>query len=124
MYDGTKGKSSSFTFDPGEFAAMGQRCIEELGSVQSELLEKFQEANRQWLDRLQAEANVSADFGSRLMRAGSIPEAMTIFQEWTNRGLEMMAEDGKHLLDDTQKFIEAGTRLANAWQSKGPGGGT
>jgi hypothetical protein len=61
---------------------------------------------------------VSADFGSRLMRAGSIPEAVTILQEWTRRRFEMMTDDGQDLLDDTQKLIEAGARLASGGNQK------
>ncbi len=97
--------------------------MEELGSVQNELLQKFQEANLQWLERLQAEANLSADYGSRLMRAASPSEAMDILQEWTRHRFETIAEDGKRLLDDTQKFIETGARLANSWIARGTGVG-
>jgi hypothetical protein len=36
---------------------------------------------------------------------------MTACQEWTSWWFEMMAEDGKHLLADTQQFMETGARL-------------
>jgi hypothetical protein len=36
---------------------------------------------------------------------------MAAYQEWASRRFEMMAEDGKHLLADTQKLMEAATRL-------------
>ncbi len=35
-----KEKSAPFSFDPSEFAAIGQRRMEELGSVQTELFQK------------------------------------------------------------------------------------
>ena len=47
---------------------------------------------------------------SKLTAARSIPDAMTACQEWGRR-FEMMAEDGKHLLSDTQKFMETGAHL-------------
>ncbi len=107
--------------DPSEFAAIEQSRMEELGSVQSELFRKFQDANRQWLERFQAEVNLSADYGSQFMRATSLPEAMDILQRWSSRRFEMMAEDGKRLLDDTRKFLETGAHLANSWLAKVPG---
>ncbi len=120
-HDEPKKKFAPFSFDPSEFAAIGQRRMEELGSVQTELFQKFQEANQKWLERFQEEANLSADFGSRLMRASSMPEAMTILQEWNRHRFEMIAQDGKRLLDDTQKFIETGARLASSWMARGTG---
>jgi len=71
----------------------------------------LQETNRQWFDRAQAEANLASEFASKLTAARSIPEAMATCQEWTSRRFEMMAEDGKHLFADTQKFMEAAARL-------------
>ena len=48
---------------------------------------------------------------------------MAAYQEWTSRRFEMMAEDGKHLLADTQKFMEAATHLLpNGSLIKGSGG--
>ena len=96
---------------PTEFAEMGKKRVEEFVNTQTELLEKLQEMNRQWFDRAQSEANLASEFTSKLTAARSIPEAMAAYQEWTSRRFEMMAEDGKHLLADTQKFMEAATRL-------------
>lgn len=118
-------KSSLANLIPTQFAAMGKKQVEEFANVQTELLDKFQEANRQWFDRMQSEANLASEFASKLTAAHSIPEAMIACQEWTNRRFEMMAEDGKHLLADTQKFMKTGTRLlANGWVSHRPGAST
>ncbi|MGB7100885.1 MAG: phasin family protein [Xanthobacteraceae bacterium] len=106
-----------------EFAEMGKKRIEEFVNMQTELLNEFQETNRQWFDRAQSEANLASEFVSKLTAARSIPEAMETCQEWTSRRFEMMAEDGKHLLADTQKFMEAATRLLpNGSLFKGGGG--
>ncbi len=61
--------------------------------------------------RVQSEADLASEFASQLIAAHSIPDAMTACQKWTTRRLELMAEDGKHLVSDAQKFIEMGTRL-------------
>jgi len=96
---------------PTEFAAMVKKRMEGLANAQSELLSELQETNRQWVERMQSEANLASEFHSKLTAARSIPDAMTACQEWTSRRFEMMAEDGKHLLADTQRFMEAGVRL-------------
>ncbi len=118
-------KSSLPNLVPAEFAAMGKKRMEEFANAQTELLDKLQEANRQWIGRMQSEANLASEFAAKLTAARSIPEAMTACQEWTSRRFEMMAEDGKHLLADTQKFMETGARLlSNGWMSSRPGART
>jgi hypothetical protein len=104
-------KSSSSNLIPTELVEMGKKRVEEYANIQRELLEKLQETNRQWFDRAQAEANLASEFASKLTAAHSIPEAMSVCQEWTRRRFEMMAEDGKRLFADTQKFMEAAGRL-------------
>jgi hypothetical protein len=108
---------------PTEFAELGKKRIEEFVNTQKGLVEKLQEMNRQWFDRAQAEANLASELASKLTAARSIPDAMAAYQEWASRRFEMMAEDGKHLLADTQKFMEAATHLLpNASLIKGGGG--
>jgi hypothetical protein len=118
-----KEKSSSPNLMPAEFAEMGKRRVEEFVHTQTELVEKLQEMNRQWFDRAQSEANLASELASKLTAARSIPDAMAAYQEWASRRFEMMAEDGKHLLADTQKLMEAATRLLpNGSLFKGGGG--
>ena len=116
-------KSSSPLLMPTEFAEMGKKRADEFVKTQTEFLEKLQEINRQWFDRAQSEASLASEFTSKLTAARSIPEAMAAYQEWASRRFEMMAEDGKHLFADAQKFMEAATRLLpNATLIKGSGG--
>ena len=118
-----KEKSSSPNLMPAEFAEMGKRRVEEFVHTQTELVEKLQEMNRQWFDRAQSEANLASELASKLTAARSIPDVMAAYQEWASRRFEMMAEDGKHLLADTQKLMEAATRLLpNGSLFKGAGG--
>jgi hypothetical protein len=98
-------------------AATEKKYFELLAKAQTELFNKLAETNRQWLDRMQVEANSVSEFASKLTASRSIPDAMTACQEWANRCLEMMAEDRKHVLDDYQRFAETGARLlATGWQ--------
>lgn len=94
-----------------EMAEMGKKRIENFVDAQRELLNQVQETNRQWFDRMQSEAKIASDCANKVMAARSIPDAMTACQEWTNRQLEMTAEDTKRFFADGQKFIEVSTRL-------------
>ena len=118
-------KSAPPSLMPAEFAAMGKKRVDEFVSMQTELLNKLQETNRQWFERAQSEANLASEFASKLTAARSIPEAIAACQEWTTRRFELIADDGKRLLADTQKFMETGARLlSSGWLTKSGGGGT
>jgi hypothetical protein len=110
---------------PAEFAAMGKKRFDELVAMQTERLEKLQEANRNWFDRMQAEVTLASEFVGKLTVAHSIPEAATAYQEWTSRHMEMATEDAKRIFADGQKLAETGARLFfNGWWSNGRDGGS
>jgi len=90
----------------------------------SELVDRCQEANRSWLEYLQSEADLSAEFTSKVIAARSIPSAATVLLEWTNRHMELAAVDAKHVLADTRKIMEVGLRLLpGGWLFNGTGRG-
>lgn len=102
---------------PADFMATAKEQFDDLAATQADLLEKFRETNRQWLDRMQAEMNLASAFSSKLIAARSFPEAIGTWQEWTTRRLEMAAQDMKQVLDDAQKFTQAGAHLlGNGWR--------
>jgi hypothetical protein len=108
---------------PPEFVTMGKKRIKALAEMQTELFEKLQEANRSWLDRMQVEASLVSEFGTKLTGAHSIPETIATCQEWASRRMEMATEDARHVLADTQTFTETGVRLlSSGWLPEGPGG--
>jgi hypothetical protein len=89
----------------------------DFANTQRELLDKQQETNRGWLDRMQAEANLVSDLGSKLTAARSIPDMMTAWQFWAARRAEMITEDRMHLLTNYQMFADTLAQAAwKAWQ--------
>ena len=101
---------------PVELTAIRKKQIEGLVAMQTELIKRFQEANQNWFERAQSEANLASDFAVKLTEARSIPETATAFQEWASRHNEMAADDAKRILAEGQKFMETGTRLlSKAW---------
>lgn len=53
-------EASSFLV-PAEFAAMGKQHVREFVIAQKELLDKLQETNRRWFERMQSEVNVTSE---------------------------------------------------------------
>ena len=104
---------------PPEFATIGQKSFEGLANAQSELLEKIQKANQDWFERMRLEATEASKFASRLTTARSLPEITAACQEWASRRMEIAADYGKRLLDNSQQFVETGARLfSNGYLSK------
>lgn len=115
------GKSPLFNLAPEEIASLGKKQLEGFAHAQSELLEKFEESRRQWLDRIQSEASMASEFASKLTAVRSLPDAMTVYQDWASRRLEMMEDDRKHVLAECQKLAETGARLwSTGFQPKAP----
>jgi len=103
-----------------ESAEMGKQQLEKLAEIQGELLSKLQQANLRWIDTIQKRANLASEFATKLTAARSVPETASVCQDWVRQRMEMAEEDAKHLLADSQAFMEAGVRLmSNGWLSSG-----
>ncbi len=115
-------KSSPPTAPFGDFSAFGTKRVEEYLNAQAGLVKMFEGMNREWADRVQSEANLASEFAAKLMAARSMPDALAAYQEWISQRLELMAEDSKHVLANTQKLMEAGGRWASTGWPSIPGG--
>jgi Phasin protein len=116
---GTERSASPFSAD---FAAISKKRLDDIAKAQESLFEKFQDVNRRWLERWQAEAKLLSEFGTKLAAARSLPEATSAYQELTNKQLEMMNDDAKQLMADGQTLAEAGARMfTNGWPIKPTG---
>ena len=100
-----------FSLIPSAFITMGGKQIHECVKAHSELLDRFREVNRDWIDHLRSEAALSTEFASKMTAARSSPDVATLFLEWNKRHMEMATVDAKHVLADTQKIMEIGVRL-------------
>jgi len=122
--DQTEG-ATPFSLIPSAFITMGRQHIQECVRAHAQLVNKFQEVNRSWLQCLQSEADLSAEFTPKMITARSIPGAATVLLEWTDRHVEMAAIDAKHVLADTQEIMEIGLRLLpGGWLFNGKGRGS
>jgi hypothetical protein len=114
-------KSSAPKFTPAEFIAVGKQRLDATLEVQTELLANLQEINPAWVARAQSELDLASELTSRLTAARSLPDAATACQEWASKRTAMLAEDGRRLVTDSQKFVDTGARLfSDGWPSKDP----
>ncbi len=118
-------KSSLLNLMPADVAAIGKKRLDELIAMQAEQLEKLQEVNRNWFDRIEAEATLMSEFAAKMTAARALPEVAAACQEWTSRHMEMAAEDAKRIVADGQKLAETGARLLfSGWRPNGHNGGS
>jgi hypothetical protein len=101
-----------------DFVTEGRQRIEDFADAQSQFWDRVQTSNRKWLDRMQNEASMAADFANKLTSAKSFTETANIFQNWTVKHMEMATEDARRMLSDTQEIMAAGARF---WSNAGGG---
>ena len=106
-----KAKSSGASWIPAEFAQMGGKPVEALVEMQKQLLDSFDEANRAWLARARLEATLGIELVNKLTTAHSIHAVASAYAECMSRHLDMLAEDGRRMLDDSKRLLKSGTRV-------------
>lgn len=103
-----------------EFRPEGRHHVADMAHAQSQFWDRLQHANRNWLDRMQNEASMAADFANRLTSAKSLTETANLFRNWTMRHMDMATEDARRVMSDTQEIMAAGARF---WTNVGGGYG-
>jgi hypothetical protein len=100
---------------PAELMQLGQSAIE----AQKEISAAFEQASRNWGERLKAETDLAQEFSTKLASSKSIPEAAQIYQEWLSRRMRLLFDDGQKLMTDSQRLMGSFTRAL----SRGTRGG-
>jgi hypothetical protein len=103
----------------GDLMEFGKKPIEALLGMQKQMLETFEQINKDRAARVQQETELASAFAGKLTSARSIPDVMSAYQEWATRRMELFSQDSKKLFDDTQKVFSAATSML----SNGRGGG-
>ena|SRR5260370_26867670 len=113
----TQKESQSRTTGPSKG---GLAQAERLGRFQAELFGKIQDVNHHWLERLQLEAALAAEFATKMTSARSFPDAATVYQEWASRQLKLAVEDASYAISTGQALMDMGSRLLQG-ENKGKG---
>jgi hypothetical protein len=99
---------------------IGANHLASLMGMQRELLSTLEQIQRDQLARTMEGTKLVADLAAKVTSARSIPDIVTIYQEWITRHMELFAEDSRRFLNDSQKIANATTRML----SRGEGGGS
>jgi hypothetical protein len=97
--------------------ANGRKRLEDFTEARDEIWDCLRDANRVWVERMQQEANLTAELASKLTASRSLTDTATALQDWTSKHIEMTTEDTRRLFTDAQQMFNAGTRF---WSSSAP----
>jgi uncharacterized protein (DUF305 family) len=100
-------KAASPNLVPPEFGAIRNNRLDELFRAQTRQLERFQEANQNWFDRVRSEAALASELTIKLMAARSAPDVANAYLEWTIPHMQRAAEDAKRILANAQGLAES-----------------
>lgn len=90
---------------------IGAKQFESLMAAHRQLLDTFQQVQRDRLTRTMEETKLASEFAAKVTSARSIPDIMALYQQWITKCEEMMAEDGRRFLNDSQKVANAALSL-------------
>ena len=90
---------------------IGTRRFESLMEMHKKLLDTFGQVQRERLTRTMEEAKLASEFAAKVAGARSIPDIMAVYQEWITKCEELIAEDGRKFLHDSQKVANAALSL-------------
>jgi hypothetical protein len=90
---------------------IGTERFESLMEVHKKLLDTFGQVQRERIARTLEETKLASDFAAKVASARSIPDIMAIYQEWMAKCEELIAEDGRKSLHDSQKVANAALSL-------------
>jgi hypothetical protein len=97
-------------FNP-DFTKFGKEQADALADMQKEFSKLIEQANADWMARVELERELASDLTSRLSSAKSLPDAAKAYQEWMARRMETMSKDSQKFFADSQKFVSSMNRF-------------
>ena len=93
------------SFVPGELAEIGKKRIVAIVEMQKAFLDTIESINQAWFERAKSEASLASELVTKLTAARSVPETASIYQECMGKRMDLLADDSRRLLADSQRFI-------------------
>jgi hypothetical protein len=88
-------------------------------NMQQELLNAYQQVGQAWVGRVKSELEFWSGLSTKLAASRSVPEGMEAYRDGIAQRMQMVANDGKRLLEDGQKLIATITeKLSNGLSTK------
>jgi predicted phage tail protein len=100
-------------------AKAGEAQAEAALATQKELMQTYEQISRAWQERVQAEAELWTELAAKVSNARSIPDAMEAYQQCVAQRMQMAADDGRRLFEDSQKIMATLTRSFPAGWPRG-----
>jgi hypothetical protein len=98
-------------FNPADLTRMGQDQANALMEMQRELTKLMEQANADWLARVEVERELASELTSKLSAAKGLPDAAKAYQDWMARRIETMTKDSQKFFADSQKFVTSMNRF-------------
>jgi hypothetical protein len=95
---------------PGELLELGEAQTEAMLAMHRELLGAYEQISRAWLERVKTEADLWSELANKISGARSVPDALDAYRECVAQRMQMAADDGRRLFDDTQKMMNTITQ--------------
>jgi hypothetical protein len=107
-------------FNPADFSKFGKEQADALADIQKEFSKLIEQANADWMARIELERELASDLTTKLSSAKSLPDAAKAYQEWMARRMETMSKDSQKFFADSQKFVTSMNRfMSNGGRSSG-----
>jgi phasin protein len=95
----------------GGFLAFESKRLETVKEVQEQLLDTFEQFNRQQLAQGKQEMEFASEFAGKITSARSVPDVMNAYQNWISERMALYVEDGRKLLVDSQRVLNTTMKL-------------
>ena len=103
-----RAQSSAFKF--------GNERAEAMLRLQKELLDRCEQASRDWLTRLKSETELWTGLATKLGETRSVPDAIKVYQECILQRVEMAKADAQRFSDECGTIMQKFNRsLTNGW---------
>jgi hypothetical protein len=97
----------------GGFLVAESKRVETVNEVQKQLLDTFEQFNRQQLARGKQEMEFASEFAKEITSARSVPDVMNAYQNWISKLMALYMEDGQRVLNTTKKLLSIGKESNN-----------
>ena len=95
----------------GGFLASESKRVETVKEVQEQMLDTFEQFNRQQLARGKQEMEFASEFAGKITSARSVPDVMNAYQSWISKRMALCVEDGRKLFEDGQRVLNTTMKL-------------
>ena len=97
----------------GGFLVFETKRVEAVKEVQTQLLDTFEQFNRQQLARGKQEMEFASEFAGEITSARSVPDVINAYQNWISKRMALYMEDGQRVLNTTKKLLSIGKESNN-----------